>query len=227
VIINHNKVAAYYRIPTINLAQEVTERIDHGEFTWEEDFMNLHPSPFGQGVYARSIIQFLDSAFELSPVAVCGISSYPFPEALDSFCYEHGFLMDISEAEPVIGWKKDPLWESEDGSGTRPNYTKVPMLIGEEPGSLLKLDFMGKAVGIAVAAGPDAGMVEYRIDGGPWQEQNLFTRWSSQLHLPWYYTLSAELACGRHLLELRISKGKDERSSGHACRIRYFYVNGE
>ena len=49
VITNHNRVAKFYRLPVINLAKEVTDRIDHGEFTWEHDFKNLHPSPFGQG----------------------------------------------------------------------------------------------------------------------------------------------------------------------------------
>ena len=50
VIVNHSQVADHYNIPTINLAREVTDRINNGEFTWEEDFKNLHPSPFGQSV---------------------------------------------------------------------------------------------------------------------------------------------------------------------------------
>ena len=58
VITNHNKVAKHYGISTINLAKEVTDRIDNGEFSWEGDFKDLHPSPFGQGVYARSMIRF-------------------------------------------------------------------------------------------------------------------------------------------------------------------------
>lgn len=45
-ILNHEKVAAHYGLSTINLAKEVTDRIDNGEFTWEKDFKNLHPSPF-------------------------------------------------------------------------------------------------------------------------------------------------------------------------------------
>jgi len=47
VIQNHEKVAAHYNIPTINLEKEVTERINAGEFTWDDDFKNLYPSPFG------------------------------------------------------------------------------------------------------------------------------------------------------------------------------------
>ena len=48
VIQLHEKVAEHYNISTINLAKEVTERIDAGEFDWENDFKDLHPSPFGK-----------------------------------------------------------------------------------------------------------------------------------------------------------------------------------
>ena len=37
------------------------DRIARGEFTWEDDFRNLHPSPFGQKVYARSIRRTLEA----------------------------------------------------------------------------------------------------------------------------------------------------------------------
>ena len=59
VILNHNLVADHYNIPTINLAREVTDRINNGEFSWNDDFIDLHPSPFGQGIYANSILHFL------------------------------------------------------------------------------------------------------------------------------------------------------------------------
>ena len=53
VIQNHEKVAAHYKVVSLNLAKEVTDRIDAGEFSWAKDFKNLHPSPFGQGIYAH------------------------------------------------------------------------------------------------------------------------------------------------------------------------------
>lgn len=59
-IANHESVARHYAISTINLAKEVTEQIDNKEFTWEDDFKNLHPSPFGQHLYYRSIRLFLE-----------------------------------------------------------------------------------------------------------------------------------------------------------------------
>ena len=99
------------------------------------------------------------------------------------------------------------------------------MLTCNHPGSIMKLRFEGNSVGIAVAAGQDAGFIEYRIDKNKWVELNLFTKWSKSLHLPWYNTLATGLSQNKHLLEIRISEQKDEKSTGNACRIRYFYVN--
>ncbi len=226
VITNHNRVAEHYNIPVINLAKEVTDRIDKGEFTWEGDFKNLHPSPFGQGVYARSMIEFLEDAFSSHIDNDDKISDHPLPEKLDPFCYENGKLINIESVKLTKGWSIDPSWNPHDNTGLRPNYFDVPMLTGT-PGKVISLKFKGTAVGIAVAAGQDAGMIEFRIDKGEWHKQNLYTRWSKHLHLPWYYTLSAELSPGNHKLEIRVSEEKDERSSGNACRIRYFFVNGD
>lgn len=225
VIKNHEKVARHYNIPSINLALEVTERIRKGEFNWEDDFRDLHPSPFGQGVYARSMITFLENAFWVDVNEEAVFTNFIMPEKLDEYCYDKGKLIDIWKPEIVNGWDIDPLWTPGDKAGVRANYHDVPMLVSNKPGSLLRFKFKAKAIGIAVAAGPDAGMVEYRIDDGDWQYLNLFTPWSMHLHLPWYYTLSSELPDKEHILELRTSKMKDEHSKGYSCRIRYFFMN--
>ncbi len=225
VITNHTQVAIHYNIPTINLAKEVTERIENGEFTWKDDFKNLHPSPFGQGIYAKSMIHFLEAAFASSIKNDDRISLYNLPEKLMPLCYDKGYLIETSSIELTEGWSLVESWSPNDGTGVRANYVNVPMLVGEDPGGIMQMDFTGSAVGLAVAAGQDAGIIEYRIDSGNWQKLNLFTKWSKALHLPWYYTLGTGLSEGRHLLELKIIEDKDDRSSGRTCRIRYFYTN--
>jgi len=225
VITNHNSVAEHYDIPTINLAKEVTDRIYNKEFTWEDDFKDLHPSPFGQGIYANSMVKFLSNAFSVPIDTDDKIASHVLPEKMDKYSYVMGYLLDVKEAKLGNGWSIDTLWNPQDGTGTRSNYVNVPMLISDVPGSTLKLKFKGTAVGIAVAAGKDAGNIEYRIDKKEWKKLNLFTKWSANLHLPWYYTLATELSTTTHVLEMRIAETKDKRSNGNACRIRYFYVN--
>ena len=222
---NHEKVAAHYLIPTINLAKEVTERIDNGEFSWEKDFKNLHPSPFGQHIYFQSVKSFLDQCWSGFVADDDKLTAYPLPKKLAEACYDRGVLIPAVQAKPAKGWKTDPNWIPADKTGTRADFVKVPMLVAEGPGGILKYDFEGNAVGIAVASGLDAGSIEYRIDNGTWHKQDLYTQWSSSLHLPWFHTLGYGLKAGKHRLEIRILPEKNVQSKGTACRIRYFYIN--
>ncbi len=133
--------------------------------------------------------------------------------------------MSIYNAELGTGFSLIPAWRPSDGAGTRSGFVNVPVLQATEPGATITLKFTGRAVGLFVTAGPDAGMLEYSIDGAPYGELNLFTRWSSHLHLPWAYVLDAELSPGAHELTLRVSERRDEKSKGYACRIVHFLVN--
>jgi hypothetical protein len=99
------------------------------------------------------------------------------------------------------------------------------MLVGNYPGKIIKFQFEGNAVGIAVAAGPDAGIIEYSIDGLRWQKKDLFTQWSKNLYLPWFYTLDSGLKNKKHTLQIRLTDEKNPESTGNKCIIRYFYFN--
>ncbi|MFT6807118.1 MAG: sialidase-1 [Saprospiraceae bacterium] len=225
VIQAHESVAQHYNISSINLAKEVTERIDNGEFTWDGDFINLHPSPFGQGIYAYSMIEFLENNFDKNSESQDKMLAHPIPAILTKGAYDNGRLINASEATYEEGWDLDENWIPVDNTGTRDNYHHVPMLISTTPRSQLQFLFTGSTIGIAVAAGQDAGIIEYRIDNGHWHQQNLFTKWSASLHLPWYFTLATDLSDSAHVLELKVAENRDERSIGNACRIRYFFIN--
>nr|WP_299417673.1 SGNH/GDSL hydrolase family protein [uncultured Emticicia sp.] len=225
VIVNHEKIASYFQSPSINLAKEVTERIKNKEFTWENDFKNLHPSPFGQGVYAKSIIALLETAFAGHTDADDKIINYSLPKKLSQFSYESGRFLDASTAKIDKNWSIIEKWNPNDGTGTRSDFVDVPMLSSNKIGSKLQLKFNGNVIGVAVAAGQDAGIIEYRVDGKNWKKYDLFTQWSKSLHLPWFCTLENTLTDGEHTLEIKISAEKNIQSIGNACRIRYFYIN--
>ena len=224
VIQFHEKVAEHYSISTINLAKEVTERIDAGEFDWKNDFKDLHPSPFGQVVYFHSMKTFLETAwkseFENEKTEVSKI-----PNPLDNANYNNGILIEPNPPKKIKGWEMVENWKPKGKVGTRSNYTKVPMLVGEYPGKVVKFHFEGNAVGIAVAAGPDAGIIEYSIDNSDWQKQDLYTQWSKGLYLPWYYTLASGLKNRKHTLQIRMIEEKNPESKGNKCVLRYFYFN--
>lgn len=216
VIRSHERVAAHYGLPSLHLAREVTERIDAGEFTWEKDFVNLHPSPFGHTVYHRSILRLFDAAGRVPTRPA------PLPTPLDEKSYFRGRLVDVGAVE---GWTRVAAWEPTDGAATRPGFVKVPMLVAARPGETARFRFEGTAVGLFAVAGPDAGTLEFSIDGGPFRSLDLFTAWSARLHLPWAYVLDADLAPGPHEVTLRASARQHPQSKGTAIRVAHLLVN--
>ena len=147
------------------------------------------------------------------------------PPPLDRASFSGGRLIEPNPPKKIKGWTFDQNWEPEFKVGTRQNYKQVAMLVGDYPGKVIKFQFEGNAVGIAVAAGPDAGIIEYSIDNSDWKKQDLYTNWSKKLYLPWYYTLASGLKNRKHTLQIRLIKEKNPESAGNKCIIRYFYFN--
>lgn len=145
------------------------------------------------------------------------------PQPLDPLNYQRGRFIDPGQAVVRGGWKLGvPDWSKLKGA-TRSRFTGIPLLSADEPGALLTLEFSGTAVGAYVLAGPDAGVVEARLDEGPWVDVDLYHRFSAGLHYPRTVIFAAELAPGRHTLTLRVSD--KTRSQGHAARIVKFVAN--
>jgi len=224
VIQQHEKVAEYYSINSVNLAKEVNDRILNGEFTWRDDFRNLHPSPFGQELYFKTIKYLFETSWKDS----AGNEQKPklLPaKTLDPFSYINGRFVSIVNAKPGKGWKLIKNWKPADKAGTREGFVNDDVLETSQPGAVLKMKFTGKAIGCFVTSGPDAGIIEYSIDGTEFKKIDQFTRWSSGLHLPWLIILDDELQDRRHKLILRMSVEKNPASTGTACRIHQFVVN--
>ncbi|WP_158994622.1 SGNH/GDSL hydrolase family protein [Mucilaginibacter sp. L196] len=219
----HQDIAEMYHLPFINLAKEVTDRINAGEFNWKDDFKSLHPSPFGQDIYFRTIKQLLSVGLgkggRQKPVATHLL------KPADEFNYEHGEYLDISKAIIKQGFVLDTAWRPTDGVHTRPGFVHVPMLVADKPSASLELPFTGRTIGIGVIAGPDAGIINYSIDGKDYPAIDLYTRWSKTLHLPWYLILGDGLSPNKHLLKIQVSDQHNDQSKGTACRIVYFLLN--
>ncbi|MCK9413690.1 MAG: glycoside hydrolase family 97 catalytic domain-containing protein [Prolixibacteraceae bacterium] len=225
VIESHNKVAIHYNLPSLNLAKEVTDRIKAGEFTWGKDFKNLHPSPFGQELYSKSIRSLLESGWKQAEVHK-GRVRHAIPTQIDKYSYTSGKYEDIHKTKDRNGWVINEKWAPTDGITTRKGFVDVPMLISEQPGSTITYKFKGTATGICTVTGPDAGIIEYSIDGGEFRSRDLFnTNWSSRLYLNQYLVFGDTLSPSKHELKIRISEMKNEKSTGHACRIVHLLIN--
>ena len=99
------------------------------------------------------------------------------------------------------------------------------LLRGDKPGAELKFEFEGRAVGAFLLAGPDAGIVETKIDDGPLTKHDLFHRFSGGLNYPRSVIFAADLDPGKHVLTLRISEDKNPKSKGNTASILFFEVN--
>lgn len=214
----HQRIAKHYGAAYINLAKEVYDRIEAGEFNWKYDFKDLHPSPYGQEVYFQTIKELL--RMEAAPSKEVSL-----PAPIDKFPYEKASYHALGEAKNLKEFTLVNDWKPTDKVSTRPGFVNVPMLVAEQANASFDLEFKGRGVGIAIISGPDAGKLTYTIDGKKLQTLDLFTQWSTQLHLPWYLMLADELSAGKHRLHLTIDSKKNEESVGNACRIVHFLVN--
>lgn len=221
-VAQHEKVAERYGNPSLDLTREVAERIAAGEFTWDGDFRDLHPAPFGHQLYANSITRLLDAALNAPRTP----QPLPLPRPVDNKSYAAGRYVLPSEATQLSGFALDPAWQPADGKGTREGFVRVPALVSTTPGSHFTLRFTGQTVGLMIAAGPDTGTVECHIDGKPHAAgaMDTFTPWSPGLHLPWAVILADDLKYGEHTLTLTLSAKHHPKGLGTALRIVYFLV---
>lgn len=213
------KVAQYYHLPSINFAQEVSARLDAGEFDWATDFGGVHPAPFGNQIYRDLIRELLENSPENS------IAEIP-EELIDDNSFVNGVFLSPDAAEYEDGWIfGEPDWDSLEGV-KRKQFVGIPYLYSAKPGSKATLSFCGSCIGLYLTAGPDAGSIRYSIDGSPFKCVKLFHRFSRGLHYPYTKILADELLPGTHELVLEVGQAKDSLSTGKAVRILKFAVNG-
>jgi len=225
-ISNHQLVAQHYNLPFINLAKEVRDKMNNKEFSWDKDFKDLHPAPFGQELYFANIKSLLQSCFD-NHIASPAIHHTSLPKPLDKANFENGSYYNIKNAVHDSAWVYTNNWTPGDGLGTREGFVNIPVLSSGTPGAELSLPFTGTAVGIAIVSGADAGIISYTIDDGAPKTVDLYTQWSSMLHLPWYLLLGSDLPAGKHVLKITISDQKNQASKGNTCRIVNFLVNNK
>ncbi len=221
----HNALAKHYRLPFINLAKEVQQRIKNREFTWKDDFKDLHPSPFGQELYYSTIKRLLEKEYAAYHAAPSTPAGY-LPASIYTGIYDKGRYTPPEEASGLHNFLLVNNWQPADGKPTRPGFVNVPVLEGNGSPASLNLSFTGNAIGICIVSGPDAGRIRYSIDGGTQKETDLHTEWSNSLHLPWYLVLADNLTDKKHTLRLEVIP-HPESQERNTCRIVHFLVNNQ
>jgi len=223
-IAQHERVAEQYGCASLELAREVADRIRVGQFTWKDDFRDVHPPPFGQRLYANSMTRLLDAAF--GAAAGAQPRDHALPERpLDERSYAAGRFGKVAEARIVQGFQLDANWNPRDGAGTRPGFVNVPALVGTRAGDELEFEFEGTGCGLLVVAGPRSGRIEFRVDDGPVRQLDTYSPWSGNLHLPWPVILDDGLPPGKHVVRVRIAPGHHPKSQGTQIVVTQLLLN--
>ncbi len=215
-IMAHEKVAEYYNLPSINFCADVAERIRHGECDWEK-FGGVHPAPYGNAIYADAIRAFVE--YQRDYIVAEAPLSIPAP--MNTHCYANGTKIPADQILLTAnnGWTCGvPDWDALEGA-KRERFLGIANLYADQPGAEVTVSFTGKVLGFYLTAGPDAGMLEYSVDGGEMQKVDLYHPFSGGLHYPRSVVLADELSAGEHTVAMRISADKNEKSKGHAARL--------
>ncbi len=221
---SHEEVMEHYTIPVIALNSEISQRIQSGRLTWKQ-YGGTHPGPTGNRICANMIERLLEKNWG-TPIAENGNKvMHVLSEIMDKNSYDNGHFVSSDRPQIVKGWKLEiPDWTHLSGE-IRPSFKKESLFCATEPGAELTLPFEGRAVGIYLLAGPDAGILETSIDGAPAQSIDLFDSHSPKLHYPKSILFNADLQPGPHLLKIIISAQHNKDSTGTAARILKFCEN--
>lgn len=144
---------------------------------------------------------------------------------LDTFSYFNGKLVNPQEVNIKKGWTFESPWTPKEKGTVREKNKNTGILEALTPGATLTFKFKGTAIGIYCLAGPNAGILEYSVDNAKFKSLDLYTKWSSNLYIPWLYIFESQLADKKHKISIRMSAEKNPKSKGNACQIYYFAVN--
>ena len=214
----HERVLEEYGVSRVHLARELAHQIKNGFFSWKK-FGGTHPKEHGNRLCSNMHIEMLEKAWSAKKVKASKDKKIP-SQPIDPNSYFNGRFLSPREATLTDGWKfSEPDWKNISGK-KRSRYLGRPLLHSEAPGKPFRLKFEGRAIGAFVSAGPDAGILEFVIDGKHKGSSDLHHRYSGGLHYPRSVMFAHDLAPGPHEIVLSIKTGK-----GSAARIMEFCIN--
>ena len=209
----HEKVAAYYQIPSVNVALVAARQIRAGKLSWEEFSKDVcHPTDKGFRIYFDVLRAFLAreaAGANLRP------RNHPLPDPLRADCWERVELRPAGRSPLPKGWAVTETPKCQD---------MQQFAASNVPGAELKFRFTGSTIGLYFPMCPDSGNFDYRIDDGPWKAFRPLEKWFPPFPTSAYAILADDLPPGRHTLSVRVRQDKHEKSKGRWTRIAYFLV---
>ena len=222
----HERIAAHYGIPSVDLAGLVAAKIAAGELkAGEFSADGRHPTDKGHSLYAETIGPLLASsktAAGSSPPAKHALPKSLCPHPMEQ---ARTFAYELADLDP--GWQTGQENRMDDGRYRSAVGRFRSLLVCDRPGCVATLRFRGDAVGLFGEVGPDSGDLDCSIDGGPWRHVANFQPGRDPALRPHAVLLADGLKPAEHEMKLRVAEATPPGSTGRTVRIGYFLVNGQ
>ncbi|MNO25302.1 hypothetical protein D3C76_151360 [compost metagenome] len=144
------------------------------------------------------------------------------PAPLDSRNYEYGGLLDYSAAEYSAAFNTRELQPEEPLMNWR---FSTEHACSDDPEAEFSFTVTGQCAGLVLLYGPDSGILEYSLNGGPYAEINLFDDWCLNAYRPILALFPVQVERGVLRITVRNTEHKDSRSTGTGLRVLKLLYN--
>ncbi|OCT12905.1 hypothetical protein A8709_21480 [Paenibacillus pectinilyticus] len=218
----HEEVAAYYAIPSISFASIVYELMNSKQVRWEDLASDrVHPNDAGHALYAEFLREYLDAVLNPNAVTVHTQGNALVLPPLNPQNYEYAEMLDVDRADHLEGFVRQQL-TSEPLMNWR---YETEHLFTDTYQASLTFTVEGQGAGVLMLWGPDSGIIEYAVDGLPFEQVNLFDEWCLKAFRPIIAMLPVQDERRSRRVTIRHTGLKDERSLGTSLRILRLLCN--
>ncbi|MBR5538694.1 MAG: SGNH/GDSL hydrolase family protein, partial [Clostridia bacterium] len=214
----HTMVAHHYDVPCFEMGEVLRAKVNEAGGDWLKYTMEgVHPNDDGYAIYFDAlkdwVLKHFEKAKELDAPAAKVLPERIFKKE-ESLEFAH--MEDAYGAELGEGWSKI----ERDLCCRYPHYIEAT-----EPGAELNFRFIGKRIGLYFMLAPDAGDVEYSIDGTNVRTVRTWDGYSMDYPRAGHAMLDETLEYGEHVVKIKVSSEKAEMSKGTAIRIGAFMIS--
>ncbi|WP_219837844.1 SGNH/GDSL hydrolase family protein [Paenibacillus sp. R14(2021)] len=210
----HEEVAVHYGLPSVSFSGRVRDWLAAGEGTWEQLAPDrTHPNDAGYACYAGLLREFLDHVLKPnSAQSAQGTTVLPAPLLEDS--YGQASMRDMSGTYGV------KLLHMQQRPENMVNWRyAAEHLASDSPEAEFSFDVNGHGAGLLLICGPDSGILEFAVNGGPFQTVNPFDEWCPLFWRPVPVRLASQSQVEAMRITVRNTAMKDERSTGTWLRV--------
>ncbi|MCX7047841.1 MAG: SGNH/GDSL hydrolase family protein [Candidatus Sumerlaeota bacterium] len=216
----HEKIAEYYKIPSVNLARFAAEKIKSGEAKIDDCFTSVGlASSKLHGLYFEALKPLVAQCKAALEQDSAPIKRHAMPKPLSAAPMDKARCVPYDWAKMEDGWKMGRRSTSE---------RFLHVLECDRSGAILSLKFKGAAAGFFGVAGPDSGDIESSVDGGEWKPCFKF----SKEFAGGVRALGRPAAQGLdpnqpHEMRLRVAEKQPSESAGRSAHIGWLLVDGD